>query len=242
VPRPVCLPDPSTGLRDCYVMERIEGEGLPGKLLRDEAYAGARPKMASAIGAVAARFHCIDPGKLPPLPVRDVDSQLAMCRRMLDLAGAPRPVFELALRWLGDRRPRTRSEPRLVHGDFRNGNFLVGPEGLRAVIDWEYAHLGNPMEDLGFLCMKPWRFGNSNLHAGGFGTREALFEAYEAAGGARVDPEAVRYWEILGTIKWGALCTIRAMLHVNGVQRSVEAAAIGRRVAETEYDLVHLLA
>lgn len=241
VPRPVCLPDPATGLRDCFVMERIEGEGLPRKLLRDEAYAGARPGMAAALGSVAARIHGVDPGKLPPLPVRDVGSQLSLCRRMLDLAGAPRPVFELALRWLRDRAPRARSEPRLVHGDYRNGNFLVGPEGLRAVLDWEYAHLGDPMEDLGFLCMRPWRFGNDRLEAGGFGPREAFLEAYEATSGVAVDPEAVRYWEILGTLKWGALCTIRAMLHLNRIQRSVEAAAIGRRVAETEYDLVHLL-
>jgi aminoglycoside phosphotransferase (APT) family kinase protein len=241
VPRPVCLPDPATGLQDCFIMERIAGEGLPRKLLRDEAYAAARPGMAAAIGDVAARIHGVDPGKLPPLPLRDTPSQLALCRRMLDLAGAARPVFELAFRWLRDRAPRAPSEPRLVHGDFRNGNFLVGPEGLRAVLDWEYAHLGDPMEDLGFLCMKPWRFGNDRLEAGGFGTREQLFEAYEAAAGVAVDPRAVRYWEILGTLKWGALCGIRALLHLNHVQRSVEAAAIGRRVAETEYDLVHLL-
>ncbi len=241
VPRPVCLPDPATGLSDCFVMERVEGEGLPRKLLRDEAFAEARTTMAAAIGAVAARIHGVEPAKLPQLPLRDVGSQLVLCRRMLDLGGAPRPVFELVLRWCAEHLPRAAATPRLVHGDFRNGNFLVGPEGLRAVLDWEYAHLGDPMEDLGFLCLKPWRFGNHTLHAGGFGTREELFGSYEAAGSGVVDPEAVRFWEILGTVKWGALCTIRALLHLNGVQRSVEAAAIGRRVAETEYDLIHLL-
>jgi aminoglycoside phosphotransferase (APT) family kinase protein len=241
VPRPVCLPDPSTGLKDCYIMERIEGEGQPRKLLREDAYAGARAGMATALGTVLARMHGLGPEALPMLPVQTTQAQLAICRRMLDLGPGPRPILELALRWLGDRIPAARSGPRLVHGDFRNGNFLVREEGLVAILDWETAHLGDPMEDLGFLCMKPWRFGNNNMEVGGFGPRADLFRAYEAAGGGPVNPELVRYWEVLGTLKWGAFCAVRGMLHLNRIQRSVEAAAIGRRVAETEYDLVQLL-
>lgn len=241
VPRPVCLPDESTGLRDCYVMERLRGEGLPRKILREDAYAGVRPKMAATLGTVLARIHSLGPEALPMLQTLSTKAQLDMCRRMLDLGPGPRPILELALRWLKDRMPPLRSGPRLVHGDFRNGNFLVEEGGLRAVLDWETAHLGDPMEDLGFLCMKPWRFGNYKLDVGGFGPREDLFRAYEAAGGEPVDPEVVRYWEVLGTLKWGAFCAIRAMLHINRVQRSVEAAAIGRRVAETEYDLIQLI-
>ncbi|MFQ5457942.1 MAG: phosphotransferase family protein, partial [Myxococcota bacterium] len=241
VPRPVCLPKASTGLRDCFVMERLPGEGLPKKLLRDDAYAKARAGMAAALGSVLARIHRLGPGDLPPLPAQGTDVQLDLARRMLDLGPAPRPVLELALRWLRDRVPPLQTGPRLVHGDFRNGNFLVGEDGLHAVLDWEYAHLGDPMEDLGFLCMKPWRFGNTKDDVGGFGPRADLFRAYEAAGGGPVNPDVVRFWEVLGTLKWGALCIIRATLHVNRVQRSVEAAAIGRRVAETEYDLIQLI-
>ena len=241
VPRPICLPDPSTGLKDCYIMERLEGEGQPRKILREDAYAGARAGMATALGTILARMHHLGPAELPMLPTQSVESQLVLCRRMLDLGPGPRPILELALRWLKDRIPPPRSGPRLVHGDFRNGNFLVREEGLVAVLDWETAHLGDPMEDLGFLCMKPWRFGNNELDVGGFGPREELFRAYEAAGGEKVDKEIVRFWEVLGTLKWGAFCAIRAVLHLNRIQRSVEAAAIGRRVAETEYDLVRLL-
>jgi aminoglycoside phosphotransferase (APT) family kinase protein len=241
VARPVCLPDPSTGLKSCYIMERLEGEGQPRKILREDAYAGVRSSMAGTLGTVLARMHGLGPKELPMLPTQSVESQLALCRRMLDLGPGPRPILELALRWLRDRMPPLRSGPRLVHGDFRNGNFLVREAGLVAILDWETAHLGDPMEDLGFLCMKPWRFGNNKLEVGGFGPREDLFRAYEAAGGGPVDPEVVRYWEVLGMLKWGAFCAIRAMLHINRVQRSVEAAAIGRRVAETEYDLVRLL-
>jgi aminoglycoside phosphotransferase (APT) family kinase protein len=109
------------------------------------------------------------------------------------------------------------------------------------VVDWEYAHLGEPLEDLGFLCMRPWRFGNDGAEVGGFGSREELYRSYEEAGAGPVDPEQVRFWEVLGNLKWGALCVLRGMEHVSGRKRSVELAAIGRRVAETEHDLLELL-
>ena len=241
IPRPICLPDPSTGLKDCFIMERLAGEGRPRKILREEAYRTARGALTAELGDVLARIHRLDARKLPTVPVRSTEQQIETFQRLLALGQASRPVFELALRWLREHVPSLKDGPRLVHGDFRNGNFLVTPEGLRAVLDWEYAHLGDPMEDLGFLCMKPWRFGNTQLDVGGFGSRDELFSAYEKAGGGRVDPDAVLFWEVLGTVKWGALCIIRAMIHINGVQRSVEAAAIGRRVSETEFDLINLI-
>ncbi len=123
-----------------------------------------------------------------------------------------------------------------MHGDFRLGNVIVDDEGLAAVIDWELAHRGDPMEDLGWLCVKAWRFGSSEPVAG-VGRYEDLFAAYEAAGGAPVDPETVRWWEVLGTLKWGIMCIMQASAHLTGMARSHELAAIGRRVCENEYDL-----
>ncbi len=181
------------------------------------------------------------PSSVPGLPYSGPDEQLALVRRMLDQGPAPRPALELGLRWCRERRPEPSGEPRLVHGDFRNGNLIVGDDGLRAVLDWEYAHLGEPLEDIGFICMRPWRFGNDDAEAGGFGPRADLYRAYEQAGGEPVDPELVRFWEVLGSLKWGALCVLRGMEHASGQKRSVELAAIGRRVAETEYDLLELL-
>jgi aminoglycoside phosphotransferase (APT) family kinase protein len=124
-----------------------------------------------------------------------------------------------------------------VHGDFRLGNMIVGPNGLRAVIDWELAHLGDPMEDLGWLCVKAWRFGGAAPVAG-LGRYEELFEAYEASGGGRVDPSVVHWWEVLGTWKWAIMCIMQANVHLSGAARSHELAAIGRRVCENEYDLL----
>ena len=88
-----------------------------------------------------------------------------------------------------------------MHGDFRHGNLIIGPDGVRAVLDWELAHLGDPMEDLGWICVNSWRFGEIDKPVGGFGTREELFAGYEAAG-RRVDPERV---EILGSDGHAAL-------------------------------------
>ncbi|HEX4819612.1 MAG TPA: phosphotransferase, partial [Acidimicrobiales bacterium] len=145
----------------------------------------------------------------------------------------------LGFRWLeANRPPSTRVS--VVHGDFRHGNFIVNSSGLAAVLDWEISHLGDPMEDLGWLCVKAWRFGGQKP-VGGFGDYDELFGAYGAAAGVDVDAEAVHWWEVLGTLKWGVICIMQASAHLGGFSRSVELAAIGRRVCEQEYDLLRLL-
>ena len=113
---------------------------------------------------------------------------------------------------------------------------------MRGVLDWELAHLGDPLEDLGWLCVNSWRFGNIDLPVGGFGLREDLFAGYEAAGGRRVDPERVRFWEVVGSLKWGIMCMVMLSVFESGIDRSVERAAIGRRSSEAEIDLLALLA
>jgi hypothetical protein len=153
--------------------------------------------------------------------------------------GQPHPAFELAFRWLGDNRP-PRSAPVVVHGDFRHGNLIVGPDGIRAVLDWELSHLGDPLEDLGWLCVKAWRFG-SPLPVGGFGPVDQLVDAYEGATGAPIDRAALHWWEVLGTLRWGVICIVQTFTHLSGTVRSVELAAIGRRVCEVEWDLLELL-
>jgi aminoglycoside phosphotransferase (APT) family kinase protein len=240
VPRPLGAP-PDSDLTACFVMERIDGESRPRAITRKPELAAVRARLAADVGRALAAIHTVDPGKLPPLSHLGISQQFAMVREMLDRGPSPRPVLEFALRWCRRAAPAPSPRPRLVHGDFRNGNLIVGEDGLRAVVDWEYAHLGEPLEDLGFLCMRPWRFGNDEAEVGGFGARDDLYRAYERAGGEAVDPERVRFWEVLGNLKWGALCVLRGKEHVSGEKRSVELAAIGRRVAETEYDLMELL-
>jgi len=121
------------------------------------------------------------------------------------------------------------------------GNVIVGPEGLRAVLDWELAHVGHPAEDLGWFCVRAWRFGNDDRPAGGLGSRAELLEAYLAAGGAPVHPHDLRFWEVYGTLRWGIMCLLQASYHLSGATRSIELAAIGRRACEMEWALLDLM-
>lgn len=228
--------DPAVVGSGFLVMERLEGETIPRKILRDDAHAGVRPTLARQCGEILARLHAIDPATVPGLEEAD---QVAQFRAMYDSLDQPHPAFELAFAWLEANRPDP-GPLAVIHGDFRNGNFIVGPDGIHAVLDWELAHAGDPMEDLGWLCVKSWRFGAA-LPVGGFGTYDDLIDAYTGAGGRPVDRQALRWWEVLGTLKWAVMCIIQAVTHTSGAVRSVELAAIGRRVCEVEWDLLRLL-
>lgn len=221
------------------LMAAVEGETIARRILRDAAFAQARTGLPSQIGEALARLHQVAPGSVDGL---DQPEPLGQLLAIIDLLGEPHPALELGLRWLSQNRPApTPGGSRIVHGDFRLGNLIVGPDGLRAVIDWELAHLGDPMEDLGWLCVRAWRFG-SPLPVAGVGQYAELFDAYEAAGGGRVDASAVRWWELFGTVRWGVICMMQAAGHLTGVVRSHELAAIGRRVCQNEHDVLELLA
>ena len=175
------------------------------------------------------------------LPCTGAKEQIAQYRALLDGFGEAHPAFELGLRWLDEHAPGA-GPTTLVHGDFRNGNLVVGADGVRGVLDWELAHGGDPMEDLGWLCVRSWRFGADDRPAGGFGSYEDLFAGYAAAGGGDVAPDLVRYWEVMGNLKWGVICMVQAFTHLNRLRRSVELATLGRRVCEMEFDLMGLIA
>ena len=230
------------GLGEAYVMRRIGGTAIARKLLRDPPYAEARRLIAGQLGEILARIHATDRASLPPLGCRQAADHIVGLRRSLDLLGWPQPVFELALAWLDRRKPQPIARPVLVHGDYRTGNYLADESGVTAILDWEGAHLGDPIEDLGWLCVKSWRFGAIDKPAGGFGSRETLWAAYERAGGGKVDPARAHWWEVFGTLRWGVMCIGQAFTHLSGMVRSVELAAIGRRVCENEWDLLELIA
>jgi aminoglycoside phosphotransferase (APT) family kinase protein len=252
-----------------FLMERVEGETIARRILRDEAFATARGRLIGDLAAALARIHRVPLAEdgldaLLPAPAGGTIPAAAECDRYERLYRSltldPHPAFELAFRWLRAHLPPAESVPTpasgtapagtessttarrvLVHGDFRLGNIIVGAEGLRAVLDWELAHVGDPTEDLAWLCLRSWRFGNDDRPAAGLASREALWAAYEAAGGAPVDPARARFWEVFGNLRWGVICIVQSRRHLDGQSRSVELAAIGRRVAETEWELLQLM-
>ncbi len=218
------------------VLEFLEGESVPRRILREPALAKIRGSLGYRAGEILAAVHRIEPENHPALA--EVDP-LRQMRALLDMLGEPHPAFELGLEWLAEHEPPDR-DPVVVHGDFRLGNLLVADTGVTAVLDWELAHLGSPLEDLGWFCGRAWRFG-SPLRAGGVGAIEELLDGYVAGGGARPDDSELTWWEAYGTLRWGLICVLQASVHLEGHHRSVELAAIGRRAAECEEDLLELV-
>jgi aminoglycoside phosphotransferase (APT) family kinase protein len=221
----------------------VEGQSVAPRVLRREELAGARAKLTAQWGEALARIHAIDPAA-SGLPEPGPDPALAQIEHWeaaLDAIGEPLPAIELGLRWLRANRPEP-VPPAVVHGDFRLGNFIVDERGLAAVIDWELAHLGDPAEDLAWLCIRSWRFGEDSREVGGVGDLEELFAAYESAGGPPADQDRLRYWSVFGNLKWAVICARQAHDHTSGLRRSHELASLGRRICEPEWDMLELIA
>jgi aminoglycoside phosphotransferase (APT) family kinase protein len=232
VPRLFAHGDGSDGLDSNYMLvAHLDGETIPRRLLRDERLADARKGLTAELGRVLARIHSIPLAELPELAGGDA---LATLRATHEQFGEPRPALELAFRWLAENRPERPAE-RLVHGDFRNGNLIIGPEGLVAVLDWELAHRGDPVQDLGWLCVKAWRFG-AGAPVGGFGDRDELLDGYAEVAGWRPSEQALHWWEVFGTTHWAVICRQQAQRHLSGAEDSVEMAVLGRRTCESEHD------
>ncbi len=240
VPELVHLCDETDGLGEAHVTRRVTGETLGRKIVADNRFDAVRGKLARQCGQVLAKIH----GTSPPVTELRVSGALAELDLYEDAyrtAGAERPVLELALRHLRTHAPQVAS-PALVHGDFRNGNLMIDPQiGLVAVLDWEVTHLGDPAEDLGWICMNSWRFGRPDRPVGGFGEYEDLLAGYEEGGGKPVSLSQVRYWQAVGTLKWAVTCLMMYKSWADGETSSVERPVIGRRISETEIDLLNLL-
>lgn len=240
-PRVIHVLTPDDDLGTGFVMNRVAGETIPRKILRDAQFDAVRPKLARQLGGVLAAIHDLPRDQLPKLRSMTAALEIDEMTRDYRAMDWPRPVFDLALRWLADHDPGPSAEVTLVHGDFRHGNLMIDPTGVQAVLDWELAHLGDPMEDLGWICVNSWRFGAIDKPVGGFGTREEMFAGYEAASARRIDPNRVMYWEVMGTLRWGLMCCGMMQRFRQGPEHSMERAMIGRRSSETEIDLLRLL-
>jgi aminoglycoside phosphotransferase (APT) family kinase protein len=228
-----------------FLMEHVEGTSVAPRVLRRDQLAAARERLPGQLGDALARIHAVDPADVAGLVGGERDPALEACElweRTIDEIGEPLPGVEAGLRWLRLHRPPPPERVALVHGDFRLGNLIVDADGLAAVIDWELCHAGDPAEDIGWLCIRSWRFGNDALPVAGLGELEPFLDAYEAAGGARPDPEPLRWWQAMGNVKWAVICARQAHDHLSGARPSAELASLGRRICEPEWDLLSLIA
>ena len=240
------------GGEDYLVMARVTGDTNPRLIIGEERYASARPRMIAELAEDLAKIHRITPEDVAAAPaIRSPaigEDPLRFERRLTEEAYRlqvlnPHPAIEWAFRWID--REISRLEPPdrqhcLVHGDFRIGNMLYDEQGLTSILDWEGVHIGDADEDIAWLCTRVWRFGRNDLEAGGIATREAWLTAYEHASGRTVDRARVAAWEVLQNIRWAQITMMQARAHLDGQTISHELAAIGRRTAETELEILRL--
>jgi len=234
-PRPYgYIPDLSG--REAFVMERLDGETIGRRIVQRDELAGARTALPVQMADELAKIHAIPESRVSFLP----EAQLERMVEELDEVGEPHPAIELGLWWLRERRPPPR-ERVVVHGDYRIGNLVVGEAGLVGVLDWEFAHLDEPVRDLAFALVRAWRFGVPEKRLGGVGAMEPYVERYNELTGLEVEPFELDYWELAGNVGWAIGCLTQMQRHVTGQDRSIELATLGRLGAEVEYEICHLL-
>lgn len=239
VPR-LLATDAATGT---IISEHVDGESIPRRVLRlVEAQPELGSRLSSDCGVALAKIHQIQTDPFNVLEnLAGSDRYANEMERLLESLTTPHPTFRLGVRWLRQHKLDGPAEPTIVHGDFRLGNLLVSDQGISAVLDWELVHIGDPMEDLAWLCLRTWRFGKDDRAVGGFGSLEELRAAYEKAGG-RWREDAFDWWTVARTLWWGLGLARQAQAFMDGESDSIVLAASGRRVVELEYDLLRLMA
>ncbi len=226
-----------------FLMQWLEGEALGSKIVRSEEYADIRPQLGFQFGAALARIHGVDPRATGLDKVLNVYSPEQLVHHSWDfykLLELPLPMLDFTARWLLERLPQNYSN-KVVHADYRNGNIMINERGIVSILDWELSHLGDPVRDLGWLCVNSWRFGQRDLPVGGFATREQLLDGYESVSGIGIEPEHLRYWEVFGSFWWAIACLKMAVSYRTGDNLSPERPAIGRRSSEAQMDCVNLI-
>ena len=234
---------PEDGLGSGFIMEWLVGETLGQRIVRAEELAGIRPRLAHECGQILGRIHALDwraaglVGDLPEVtPAALVDETWSSYRDL----NVPMPMIDYTWRWLRDNLPKE-SRTTLVHGDFRNGNLMVTAQGINAVLDWELAQIGDPVRDLGWLCVNSWRFGIDALPVGGFGEIEDLLAGYRETSGLDIPRRELEFWQVFGSFWWAMATLQMANAWRTGETPSLERPVIGRRSSEAQMDCVNLL-
>lgn len=241
VPEPLWLCDDTEVMgQPFYLMRRVAGEALGTRIVKDAPHEALAERLASEL----AKIHTITPPReeldfLDPVDESPALDWVARWRAYLDEEPEPHPILELGLRWL-ERHAPPLGEVVLCHHDFRTGNYMVANGELTGVLDWEFAGWSDPMEDIGWICARCWRFGSNQWEAGGIAARETFYRAYEAASGRTVDRDIIPYWEAMAHVRWAVIALQQTSRHLSGREPSLELALIGRRLPELEYEVLRL--
>lgn len=247
VPRPYWSGEEELG-SPFYIVERIEGETLVRRLQREDRYQRAREIIPGQLAGMLARIHrlSLENGGFDFMPFRSRNgspalSELLFYEKLLDqFSPDPHPAIELVIRWL-KRHLTVATAQVLLHGDYRLGNIIFNEHGVQSILDWELSHIGDPLEDLGYISVQAWRFGQDSKPIGGIGQREDFYRAYEQAGGFPLDPESLYYWEIFGNLKWAIITIFQTIPFLQGASQSIELASLGRKTAEVELQMLALI-
>jgi aminoglycoside phosphotransferase (APT) family kinase protein len=231
-----------------YFMDWVDGEAIGRRVVRNAELAQARQRLPLQLAEVLSQIHSVNPGTAPNLRFSNLtrsdaapaQAAIDSIRRQIDGLAERHPALELSAQWLTENAPPS-DERTLVHADFRTGNFMVSPEGLVAVLDWEFAHWGDPFEDLGWLCVRDWRFGQLDKPVGGIAPRDLFYGAYQSASGRPVDPKRVHYWEVAGNVRWALGSIYQGERYLSGEESDIELLAIARRAGEMEFEALRLI-
>lgn len=217
--------------RQVLVSRHVAGDTVPRRIMR-ELDTESREMLIRDVGSAAAVLHtrCVRPRRLDEVDL------LTTYRERLHSSGWSRPVLEAAATMLERSRPSA-AEPAVVHGDLRLGNWIVEQGRLAAIVDWELARWGDPVADLAWMTLSPWRFGGPG-EVGGLASTATLFAAYHDAGGVVPAGDVFAWHRAVGLFVWAVMCIGQCEAHRSGARRSHELAVIGRRVTENEMELI----
>ena len=238
--------DPQWLERSFFVMGRLDGETSPQRLVAS-GFGGHAEAIARQKVDVLARIHGLDWRALgldflgvPEGPDCCAEREIARWESIMRAQELePQPALELAIAWLRAHRP-VAQQIALVHADYRTGNFLVDGDRIVGVLDWEMVHLGDPLEDVAWVCVRSWRWaGDARL--GGLLSREEFYRGYEAASGLRVDPAAVRFWEVLGNVKLAVIFLTGARSFTEGRSKDAVHAFTAHLNPEIEAEILRLI-
>jgi aminoglycoside phosphotransferase (APT) family kinase protein len=224
VPEPIALELGSAALeRPFFIMAEVEN-CTTGGIMSPDPYGPHRESVGRQFYTVMGKIAAADPNAIGladfdgPKDMRGAAMhEVARWEKVIDEdEREPQPIVRAALRWLKRNPPPPAQKISVVHGDYRTGNFLIDDNGkIRAILDWEMSHLGDPLEDLGWAIDPLWA-GADPARPGGMIPRAEAIRTWEQASGLKADPKALHWWEIFASLKGAAIWISAALEYADG--------------------------